>query len=205
MSLMNREAPGFAEARGQSSSSVVARIGEDSYQALRALKPGNSQGSNMFLGRYRRIVTADEDGELTSQHQEQWDGSVQVCPGDQVAGNTVGTGGSHNGRLFAHLTGTSSVSSVPIRWYLSSNSYCSSADYHIGTRVLSMGVGGAYSVNLPVWDIPWNIPAGTYYPCAIINEGNPVTEVNYTDNVAMSDWATVRVYSATGFECTGQF
>jgi hypothetical protein len=165
-----------------------ARIAEDDFVGLRTMKPGTSTGTNLMIGKYSTTLQSPVTGSTlevwTTTNTAEDNGIWTACPGDSIS--------TFNGPqpINAYVTGSvSPVSSVVVRWTLSSDSACfSGTEYVVGTRTVTLGIGLTYET-LPSssWSIPSGTPAGNYYLCAKIDPDGAVTETSEADNVLRSE------------------
>lgn len=154
-------------------------IHEDDFRGLMDLKPGTSTGFNVAVGEYG----PGSGGQAVIM----WEGSKTWDKSDNAWVN----GPPQPPQLIYNGTGSASV---PVHWRLSSNDFCSTSDYLIGTRTPGMSTNSPYAVNPDTWTVPSNIPTGSYYYCVLVDPNITLDETTRSDNtvVSLNPYVTVR-------------
>ncbi|MCC6724400.1 MAG: carbohydrate binding domain-containing protein, partial [Saprospiraceae bacterium] len=92
---------------------------------------------------------------------------------------------------------------VTVGFYLSSDNALSASDYAIGTFTLSSSNGLTFGNQADLQPIADNVPGGTYYLIAKMDDGNLFAEPNETNNVAVYGQQVVLPTLNNGFTCPG--
>lgn len=153
------------------------RINEDDYTGLRDNRPGSSTGHNLMVARFRYNGNG--------QSEETWTGPTYW---QFSRGSDIWTGGRGTPvPIQLVYNGTATSVSPLVEWRLSTNTFCSSSDYLIGSRTPSVGSNIPYEVGPNAWSLGNTVPLGLYYLCVTVDANASIAETSEVDNHVVSE------------------
>ncbi len=183
----------------------TTRLHEDEADGLRDNYGDSSTGVNLLLGKFKAGL--DGLGDVVNS-VEVWtvadldridgidDDDAVVCENDEIAGS------DRPGELLVNYVGTGSETDVAVRYFLrpASGGICGDANSEpIETVTFASLAMGTPSTAQP-FDWTFDVPPGVYYPCAIIDPDDVVSETSEIDNKVLAE-GTIEVLSANDPFC----
>jgi len=166
--------PYYPNAGSIGHNNVTTPHGDDRY-GLRILYPDSSSGTDLAVGRYNTETAKKQNAILY----------------DGVETNALIKGAQYDIQYSLENLGTTTQSAT-IRFYISTNSYISTADTYIGSAGWSISAGGTV-FNKKTVTIPTSISDGTYYIGYAVTPNNGVSEDDTNNNmVALSNTVTIQ-------------
>ncbi|MEZ4320574.1 MAG: matrixin family metalloprotease [Myxococcota bacterium] len=151
----------------------LSLVHEDEARGMMDEHPSNSTGFNLSVSEFRQF-----GGTSAAVNWEDPPGSNNRIIWDLSEGDWV-NGGPQAVEL--HHSGVGTHAAL-VRWYVSTDSNCSTSDYLIGTRTPSMSTNVQYAVHPSGGYDPSGVPPGDYYFCVWIDPTNSLAETREDDN-----------------------
>ncbi|MFT5544129.1 MAG: hypothetical protein ACI96N_003348 [Arenicella sp.] len=137
---------------------------------LRILYPDNSTGRDVASSRFKNKGATSEANQVVYNHST--DGSVPT--------RTVRRGSKNEIQYTIENLGAQSET-VPVKFYISTNSYISKSDKYVGSVTWTMPAGSHVNAKKAFY-IPNDLPIGRYYIGYIVDPDNTIPESSTSNN-----------------------
>jgi hypothetical protein len=157
------------------------RLHEDDYDFLVTEYGDASTGNNLLVTRFADtgVGTSDEIWTTASESGKDWSQAAGTC-----------LGGTWPSSVYVDSNSTTaSLTSVEVRWTLSTDTFCGDADdIEIDVNSYTFSQGGSSSTVTPsAFCIPSGTASASYYLCAEVDSSSEVTETSTFDNSVHSE------------------